>query len=362
MEQAVVPFLFYLLFQIPALLTGMLVTKPEIKPVGLLRAWVFGQMALFAVLELLAVPMIFFHAPFNTLYYSFCILSVLLAAGGLARLIISRKKQKESPVPIIPEEPDRRSVLGWILLIITVLLILWQFLNYLLGMHDDHDDSRWLAQANDALATGKMIYHNYNTGQNWGWVHMSKDGISPWPMLFSILSRLTLNTRVTILAHTVYAPVELLVMYAVYDLLAHELFRTKFSRTVFMLMVAVITLFYGGTLFTQSVFSLVRIWQGKATVAAVIIPLLLCLFVRVNRENKTSDWLLIALVDCAACLMSGMGIAIAAIMIGIYGVYHIVAYRRWKRIPSLLLAVLPSLVTFVLYIYYYPLAEYYFLR
>lgn len=357
MKQVIVPFLLYLALQIPVLLTGMAVRKPEIRPNGLIRSWIFGQMTLFAVLELLAVPMIFFHVAFNTLYISFCACAGVLVALGIYRLIVALK----NPAPAIPKEKEPRSPLAWILLGITFLIVLYQFLKYLLGMHLDEDDSRWLAQANDALETGKMIYHNYNTGDSWGWVHMSRDGVSAWPMLYSILSRLTLNTRVTILAHTVYAPMELLAVYGIYWLLADELFKKKDARATFLLLVAVINLFYAGTVYTQSVFSLVRIWQGKASVAAVIIPLLLYLFVRVNKENRVSDWLMLAVVDCAACLMSGMGISIAAIMIGIYGAYHIIAYRHWKRIPLLLLAVLPSVFYALLYVEYYPLAEYIFL-
>ena len=354
MEQAIVPSLLYLALQIPVLLAGMAVTKPEIRPTGLIRSWVFGQMTLFTVLELLAVPMIFFHVAFSTLYISFCACAGALAAFGLYRLIITLKK----PAPALPKQKkEPRSILAWILLGITFLIILYQFLSYLLGMHMDDDDTRWLAQANDALETGQMIYHNYNTGDYWGWVHMPKDAVSAWPMLYSILSRLTLNTRVTILAHTVYAPMEVLVMYGIYWLLASELFEKKDARAAFLLLVSVINLFYAGTLFTQSVFALVRIWQGKATVAAVLIPLLIYLFVRINKENRVSDWLLLIVADCASCFMSGMGISIAAIMIGLYGAYHIIAYRHWKRIPLLVLAVLPSVFYALLYLNYNPLAD-----
>ncbi len=358
MEQAIVPSLLYLALQIPVLLAGMAVTKPEIRPTGLIRSWVFGQMVLFALLQLLAVPMVFFHVSFSVLYISYCTSDGLLAAGGIYRLVITLKK----PVPVVPKKKEPRSPLAWILLGLAFLVILYQFLTYLLGIHLDEDDTRWLAQANDALETGEMFFYQFYTGENVGWYYLIKDVTSPFPMLYAILSRLILNTRVSIIAHTVYPPMELLVMYGIYWMLADELFKKKDARAAFLLLVAVINLFYAGTVFTQSVFSLVRIWQGKATVAAVIIPLIFCLFIRVNKDNRVSDWLLLAVVDCAACLMSGMGISIAAIMIGACGAYHIIAYRHWKRIPLFVLAVLPSVLCGLLYLYYSEIVNFVLMR
>ena len=101
--------------------------------------------------------------------------------------------------------------------------------------------------------------------------------------------------------------------------------------------------FYGGSVYTQGTFSLIRIWQGKASVAAVIIPLLFYFFISINKRNKTQDWMLMALAGLAGCLMSGMGISITLILIGACGVYHILAYQNWKRIPFFIVSVFPSL-------------------
>lgn len=354
MDRAIVPFLFYLLLQTVVLLAGMAVKKYEPCFSGWLRTYVFGQMTVFAVLELLAVPMILLHSSFDVLFWSFCGTMVLLSLIGLYRFLQSRKKAEEAR---IPGEKEPFTPFAVILLAAAVLLILYQASMYFFGIHLDEDDSRWLAQANDALAYGDMIWRDYSTGANWGWVHMPKDAVSPFPMFFAILSRIT-NTNTAILSHTVFAPVELLVMYAVYALLGMELFAKRESRCAFLLSAAVLILFYGGTVYTQGAFSLVRIWQGKATVAAVIIPLLLYLFIRVNKYNRISDWMMILITNCAACLLSGMGISISAIMILGYGAWNILAYRNWKRIPLLFVSVLPSIIFILLYLNYNRVADF----
>ena len=335
MLEAVVPFLLYLVLQVTVLLSGMAVTKPERSVKGLIRTYIF-------------------HASLDQLYWAFLAAAVMLAGLGGYRFLKNRRTWNRE----IPEKGEKMTPFAWVLLILAALVILAQFGLYLLGIHVDEDDSRWLAEANDALESGEMIYHQYSTGAYWNWVYMPKDAVSPWPIFFAILSRLTFGTRVTILAHTVFASMELPVMYGVYYLLGCELFRKKESRFMFLLMVSVINLYYAGTVYTQSVFSLVRIWQGKAVVAAVIIPLLLYLFVRINKENRTEDWLLLGITDAAACLVSGMGISIAAIMILGYGAYHVIAYRSWKRIPLLLLGVVPSALFTPLYLFYNQVADF----
>ena len=141
-------------------------------------------------------------------------------------------------------------------------------------------------------------------------------------------------------------------MYIIYYLIARELFAKKDARFTFLLLVTVINMFYSGTVYTQSVFSMVRIWQGKATVAAVIIPLLVYLFICINKRNNTSDWLLLPITCCGACLLSGMGISLSVFMILIYGLYNIIAYKNLKRIPMLILALLPSIVFSLIYFFF----------
>ena len=360
MEQAMIPLLLYLLLQVVVLFVGMAVTKREAQITGWIRTYVFGQMMIFTILEVLAVPMILFHIPFNTLFWSFCGLVCLLCGIGILRFLRGRKKEKQYTIPG-PETKERFTGFSLILLAAALLLIVYQACVYFFGVHLDEDDSRWLAQANDALAYGDMIWRNFSTGDYWGWIHMPKDAVSPWPMLYAVLARL-LNTRTAIVAHTVFAPMELLTMYGIYTLLGTELFGKRESRTAFLLIVSVLVLFYGGTVYTQGAFSLVRIWQGKAAVAAVIVPLLLYLFVRINRYNRISDWIMILITDCAACLMSGMGISLAAFMIFGYGVFNILFYRNWKRIPLLVLSVFPSALLIPLYLNYNQVADFFLLR
>lgn len=342
MGQAVLPFLGYLLLQVFVLIVGLIIIRDEkIGTSVVLKSWIFGQLILFAVLQMMAVPMILIHWKFSVLFWSYCGIAIILFGIGLWR-VIKKKARIQIQFP-------KLSAFELFLLMVAVLLILWQVCNNIFGVHLDEDDARWLAQANDAIEYGDMMIRDHDTGDFIGQFIVRKDTSSPWPLMWAIMSRL-LYTRPSIFAHSIYAPVELVLMYAVYWLIGCELINKTKSRLIFLLTVVLVNIFFGSTEYTQSTFALVRIWQGKATVAGVIIPLLIYLFICMNKKGKNSkalDWITVIIVDCAGCLMSGMGILLSAVGIGIYGVYNIIAYQRWKNIPLFVLALVPS-ITFML--------------
>lgn len=252
-------------------------------------------------------------------------------------------------------------------LIIAFLIIGYQMSIYVFKMHLDEDDARWIAEANDALVKNRMLLHNPATGEYIGRFvgEMVKDVFSPWPMYLAWLSRMT-TIRAVVIAHTVYPPILLGLSYAAYYEIGSQLFKGKHERGIFLLMVAVINLFMAGNVYTQSVFTLTRIWQGKAVVAAVMIPSIMMAVLRIQDEDskkrdesgipnrssqiRVADWLLLFTTGAACCLFSGMGIAIGLIMIAVYGAYVVVkgliANPRigWKQIPLWIASMGPSIV------------------
>lgn len=241
-----------------------------------LKSWVFGQMLMFAILQVMAVPMVLFRWKFNVLFWSYTVVCIAIFGFGCRRLWKVRWKT-----------PDRKkwTLLSLILLIAVLIIIGIQFHKYLFMMHLDEDDARWLAEANDALVYGDMMTRSIHTGEYLGYFDYIKDITSPWALFFAVLSK-ALMIRTAVFAHTIYASTELLLMYGIYWLISRELFRNKESEIAFLFYVSIINCFFAGTVYTQSVFSLIRIWQGKATVAAVIIPAIFYLFIRINVTDQ----------------------------------------------------------------------------
>lgn len=346
------PLFLYIIMQIPVFFIGVCIMPEKDKVAGnssvALKTYVSGQLFIWALFQIMAVPLILLRVRFDILYYAFLVVAIVLCVLGVKQYFNQKGSEKKR---IQFRRPSRSlSTLAIIILCAAVVLIILQISLYFLGQHVDEDDARWLAEANDALAYGDMMTRNVSTGEFLGSFETIRDVTSPWPMFFAMLARiLHINTAMT--AHTIYAPMALLVSYCIYYLIASELFIKIEAQIVFVFLAALLNLFYAGTVYTQAVFSLVRIWQGKATVAGIIIPFLLYLTICINKRNETSDWLCLIITGCAACLTSGMGVSLSGILIIVFGGYNIIAYQRWKRIPLWLFSIAPSVAFSLLYFY-----------
>ena len=339
-----------ILMAIP-LLTGAFLNKDTF-----IGAYLYGQIFLWAIFQIITVPLVIVRAPFIILVALYTLVLVVCTVLGLRKVsgLIKNFDVSEVSVPHI----------------LAIFLILGQMAVYFFGMHLDEDDSRWIAEANDALTKNTMYLYNPATGAYAGEFvgEVMKDVFSPWSMYIAFFAKVT-GINASIVAHTILAPLLLAISYMVYHEISKILFKGKVESGLFILSVAVINLFFGGNRHTQSVTSLIRIWQGKAVVAAVMIPMIFMLFLNMKENKKEceketgekyeasveeelqtkkgcvniSNWLWIMVTGCASCLFSGMGIAISALMIGVMGAYTIVC-KRWKEIPYFLLSMVPSLI------------------
>ena len=312
-----------LVFSFPFLVGGLYRTS------SLASTYLFGQLTLWAVFQVLAVPLVLLRVNYTTLFWSYLPIAVLLGILGLVRQL---KIKLEKPT---------------VFLILAILVICYQAYFYIFKMHIDQDDARWIAEANDALVKNKMLLYNPATGEYIGRFvgEMVKDVFSPWPFYVAGIAKIT-GIRAASIAHTVYPPILLALSYMAYYEMGRQLFEKPAEQGIFLLMVSVINMFMGGGVendYTQSVFTLVRIWQGKAVVAAIIIPAIFMLILRIQKDDTVQNWLLLTVTTCAACLFSGMGIAISLLMTGVYGAYVVVC-GRWKRIPYWLLSMVPPIV------------------
>lgn len=296
----------------------------------IIDAYLYGQILMWALFQIVAVPFVLFRMSFNSLVITFSVIILVLFVLG-AKKFPENIKNLEKPQISIP-------------LILAMILIIGQMMIYLFGMHLDEDDARWLAEANDAIVKNMMLLNNPATGAYVGVFRgeVLKDVFSPWSMYIATISKMT-GINVAVMAHTILAPVLLGVSYMVYHKISKSIFKGETESGLFLLSVAVINMFFGGNRHTQAFTTLIRIWQGKAIIAAIMIPMLFFVFLVVMEEDTWKNWMWILFVDCASCLFSGMGIAISLIMVGVLGAYAIVC-KRWKRIPLWFLSMVPSIL------------------
>ena len=136
-----------------------------------------GQLLLWAIFQVIAVPCVYYRMSFNTLFWIYTCVVLMLAVVGIWFLCFRQKPRRA-----------RGSRESWRspFLIIAVLVIAYQMYQYVFGMHLDEDDARWIAEANDALVKNRMMLYNPATGEYIGRFvgEMIKDVFSPWSMMY----------------------------------------------------------------------------------------------------------------------------------------------------------------------------------
>lgn len=309
-------------------------------------SYIVGHVAMWAVFQLIAVPFILAKSRLWTVTVSWISIIVLVIAFGTCYIwkhkygeAITNQYNKKS-------ETVTSKVVFLLSLLLAIIIVGYQCYMYVFYMHIDEDDSRFIVCAIDAYERGTMYLTNPASGMYVGtWVgEMVKDVSSPWSIYLAMMGKIV-GIHPAILAHTVYPPLLLGMAYLVYYILGDLLFHNKTKALLLVAVVAALNMSFGQSVYNQSYFTIVRIWQGKAVVAGVLIPFLTYLLLRLYRENtRVGDYIFIIMAGMAMCLMSGMGIFFSGILIGVFGGWFTIVKKQWKKIPYMIMCCIPTII------------------
>jgi hypothetical protein len=204
---------------------------------------------------------------------------------------------------------------------------------------------------------------------------MRKDMISPWTMLEAYWSKLS-GIAPAILCHK-YLPLYLILLcYAVYALIGMKVFNDDREKlSMFLIFVSALNIFgYYSTHSTQAVM-LLRIWQGKALVGALMIPVMIYLMWSImdgyrestdtylfeNEAREPKIWYFLALVgSTASSLASGSGITLVAILIAAFGVAQLIHTKSIKHMLMMWCTAIPSVIYMLCYVNFWDLVKAYY--
>ena len=140
--------------------------------------------------------------------------------------------------------------------------------------------------------------------------------------------------------------------YMVQAVLAKKWFPgEKKAQGIYLLLAACICSFSGYSVYNAGNFQMVRIWQGKAVLASVLLPYLLCLCISFFLEKKQEiSWVPLVLANISCCLLSSMGVILAPLLTGCFFIISLIVRRDWKRVLAGFLCCLPSIALGIVYI------------
>lgn len=208
------------------------------------------------------------------------------------------------------------------------------------------DDTRFVVNAVDTVRTNRMLLTDVNTGKEiLSWTgDLFKDVISPWAVFAAYLSKIT-GISAASMMHTFLPPVLLAVMMCIFWLIAGELFDKHIYRSLFVILLLVMYMYGYFSIYNAETFTIIRLWQGKATMAAVGIPALLYAFCGCidyfrmiddgkqktvyNAEQKGAICM-VWLTVFAVALLTSMSYILSTVMIGCFGFTYGIAKKSLR--------------------------------
>ncbi|MCI8484570.1 MAG: hypothetical protein HFH41_09550 [Lachnospiraceae bacterium] len=335
-------FLFVLMMIVPWMV-GMLYTgclPEERRQMSL--SWIAGWIILWGLFEIVALPLIFQRKSLRLLcvIYGGIILGLIVLA-----LVLNRRRI----FPMLKRafcSGRQLSFLGWG----NIMLILLQAGVYLRYMHIDDDDAFYVGAATTGVATDTIFSVNPYTGAVYGKLP-SRYVLSPFFSFTAFLSKIS-GVHAAIVAHVVLAAILILTAYIVYAMIGRKLFQDqpKYAE-YFLFFLIIITLFSGYTVYTQGIFTIVRIWQGKAVFCGILAPMICYMMLHFcSEQGRKADWWLLFFLMCACCMVSSMGIMLGAVMTGIFGIVNLMKNRDLKSFIYTILCCIPNVVCAGIYV------------
>lgn len=303
--------------------------------------FVVGFIAMLGIFQPITLLAIYFKTSLTLLTL---VMKVIWIIVSILSLMLNAKRFI-ALFKVIPETL-RKTRISIIMVLVMFLLQAYAYVGY---QHIDDDDAFFVATATTAIENDNLYVKSPYSGLLYTSLP-TRYILSPFSIFYAVMSKLT-NIHATIYAH-LYLPVILLsFVYLVYYLWGKEWFEDSSSLGLFLILVSILNIFGNYTEFTTQTFLLSRLWQGKAILAAGIIPFLLYLCYIIRKIDKPGIcWVILIFATSAATHVSSMGIFLTPITVGCFAMVDAVQARKIKRPVKYILSCFPCVVCGVIYL------------
>lgn len=306
-----------------------------------------GLMLQLSITQFIAFPLIILKCSFTTVEIIWVILIVILCIYSIyynfGKIIILKNEIK------IKIKMDLKRILN-VPLLIAIILICFQMFYPTNYMHVDDDDSTYVVNVTTTIQTNTMFVYDPYTGEKYS-EFPERYGYYSHPIYYAIVSNLS-SIHPAILMHTVLPSIYILMVYFLYYLMGIYLFKNNNIKIGwFILFFSILNIFGNYSVYTSSSFLLFRIWQGKALVANLIIPLIFVIYyiLTLNKYNL-KYWIMLLLTTISGCMLSGMGVSLPIILVTSLGIVSAIKERKIKILLFSLLCCTPSIIIGIIYV------------
>lgn len=330
-------------FVVPVIL-GMLLTRFTSNKDNILFSFVIGYLMEFAILQIIAIPMIFLSFKFTTLLFSWTLLiSILL----IISIIVNRGKLKELNLKENFKNIFKKSN---IICFVAIIFVIFQACYPIFNTYTNADDAFFVGTATTTIYENSMYKVAAEDGTFYGGFP-TRYVLAPFPIYLAIISSIV-KISPAIIAHSIFPPVFIILAYAIYTLLGEKLFnKDKTNVSIFVILLSILHIFGNYSDRTNFTYLLLRIWQGKAVLSSIILPAIWLLFLNcIEEDKKIINWGILLMAIFASILTSEMAIALAPMTLMMLAFVFAIKDKKKSYLIKSAVCVLPSVAYFLIYL------------
>lgn len=317
-----------------------------------LMAIAYGYTIEWAAIYVIAIPLILKGRTLTKLVSLWIPLLVGISIISLIIYFIEKSKAK-SKIVHIKKEVSKETYIYLLIFLVLLLYILYKAIFY---TYADGDDAFYIGVAEAANISDKMYLCDPYLGDALYLDNIPyRYALSPFPMWIACIARFT-NVPVAITAHTVMAPLLIIVSVIIYSEFSKKLYEESYEKqALFMLLISVWVMFSNVSTSMPETFMITRSRQGKAALANVILPLaILVLYelIRCINEEKIIPVKVFAemfILSIAASLTSLFGNVLLLLVYAFAGLFFLIKRVKIRYILLLIVASLPNFSSVLLY-------------
>lgn len=316
------------------------------------RIYVYGWVLMFALFEVLCVPYVVLLKSFRAFSKVYLICVLILAVASMVLGVWRLNKQGRTSLAQVhmqEKAKGNRKIGYYILWGAVILFVLVQMVFLYFNGHMDGDDSYYIAQSVLTDYYDTMFQRDAYTGMPIGLDE--RHALSVNPIFITWLANMC-RMHPAAMAHSVLAPVLIMLMYCVYALLGRALLKEHRSYVpVFVLLVNVWYIWGNVSIYTAETFMYTRTWQGKAMFANIVIPFVVYCLVEVLQSKRRTQWAMLFLLTFVGAFVTTAAVYLIPLVYGIVGVFAWVREKSFRPCFHLILCCIPSMLLGIVYCY-----------
>lgn len=304
----------------------------------ILEKWNFGMVLMYALFEVLVLAGTFGRISLRKVSALYMLVLLAVIVVGIVLKLRHKDKMQRVSLHILENK--------WALILVVMVLfgIVYQMVFVCRNMHIDDDDAYYVGMAVTSYYSNTISVNHPYLGTAVELKQMANYVLSPYPIYCAMWSQV-LKLHPAILMRSILPAVNIAWAYVVYYLFAGILFRKVEQQMEFMAFVVLAIAFGAYSGVSSSMFLLVRVWQGKAVIAAIFVPMFWYIWMRIRRESeKQWLWILMFMAVVGACLCSSMALFLCPILLGAFGLQYLIERRNWKNVGKLAICAMPCLL------------------